>query len=59
MSVIKIESSEDFDLTEFIRSLQRIHGYSDCFRRATEYCDQFDCAWRQYCIEDPKKNFET
>ncbi len=39
------------DLTLFIRSIQRLEGYPDCFRTANDYCDRMDCVWRVYCLE--------
>jgi|GEM_PF-813195 len=42
------------DVTEFIRSIQRAEGNPDCFRRAHGYCDRLDCAWREYCLEEPQ-----
>ena len=44
--------SGSFDLTGFIRSLQRVEGNVDCFKRANNECNQLDCAWRHYCLED-------
>ncbi len=45
--------NKDFlDLTNLIRSIQRAEGNYDCFRRAQDRCDQFDCAWRPYCLEN-------
>lgn len=43
------------DTTELIRSIQRAEGHFDCFRRAEGCCDQLDCAWRSYCIEEPQR----
>jgi hypothetical protein len=42
------------DLTALIRSIQKREGNEDCFRRGKELCDQFHCAWREYCLEEPK-----
>ena len=39
------------DITALIRSIQRVEGNFDCFRKAEEYCDQINCCWRQYCLE--------
>jgi hypothetical protein len=39
------------DITALIRSIQRVEGNFDCFRRAKEYCDQSDCYWRPHCLE--------
>ena len=38
------------DMTLLIRSLQRLEGNPDCFRRAKNHCDRLDCAWRVYCL---------
>ena len=35
-----------------IRSIQRAEGNGDCFRRKQGFCDQIDCAWRIYCVEE-------
>jgi hypothetical protein len=40
------------DLTHLIRSLQRIEGNPDCFRRVAGHCERMDCAWRIYCLEE-------
>ncbi len=42
------------DLTVFIRSIQKAEGNEDCFRRARESCEQLDCAWRKYCLEESR-----
>jgi len=42
------------DLTKLIRSIQRAEGNPDCFHKAQGYCDQLDCAWRPYCLENLK-----
>jgi hypothetical protein len=47
---------DSIDITLLIRSLQRVEGNFDCFRRAKEYCDQTDCCWREYCLKEAPKN---
>jgi hypothetical protein len=42
------------DITAMIRSLQRTEGLTDCFRSGLGDCDQFECAWRQYCLGNAK-----
>jgi hypothetical protein len=42
------------DITELIRSIQRAEGNPDCFRRAHGNCDRLDCAWRNYCLQEPQ-----
>jgi hypothetical protein len=50
---------KDFlDITNLIRSVQRLEGNTDCFRREKENCDQIECTWRQYCLERYLKNNE-
>jgi hypothetical protein len=50
-------AKKDFsDLTALIRSIQRAEGNPDCFRRSPGYCDQLDCVWRKYCLEEFKKH---
>ena len=44
------------DLTQFIRSIQRIEGKSDCFARTSTDCDNPDCQWHSYCLKELKKN---
>ncbi|MDY6881598.1 MAG: hypothetical protein V2J25_05350 [Desulfatiglans sp.] len=39
------------DITRLIRSIQRMEGNPDCFRRAGESCGNSDCAWREYCLK--------
>jgi hypothetical protein len=39
------------DLTNLIRSLQRLEGNPDCFGTAESTCERSDCAWRQYCLK--------
>jgi hypothetical protein len=44
---------KDFlDLTALVRSIQYAEGLSDCFRRSQGSCDQVDCAWRKYCLDE-------
>ena len=42
-----------------IRSIQRAEGNPDCFRQAQGCCDQFDCTWRKYCLEDVQVTSST
>ena len=51
---------KDFvDLTALIRSIQRAEGNPDCFRSSQVGCDQVDCAWRKYCLEEDQVPFST
>jgi len=43
------------DLTHLIRSVQRLEGNPDCFRKAKGNCDHLDCVWRVYCLEDKQE----
>jgi hypothetical protein len=49
----KVSELQDYspDLTHFIRSMQRLEGNPDCFRRTNQDCDRGDCVWRAYCLE--------
>ena len=40
------------DIKALVRSVQRAEGNRDCFRRGQVYCDQADCVWRKYCLEN-------
>ena len=51
---------KDFlDATALVRSIQRAEGNPDCFRRGEVDCDQIDCAWRKYCLEEDQAPFST
>lgn len=43
------------DLTQVIRSIQRIEGSVDCFARTANDCDSPDCQWHVYCSKELKK----
>jgi hypothetical protein len=36
---------------ELIREIQRKEGNFDCFGTAVNYCDQFNCLWRDDCLK--------
>ncbi|MDL1980196.1 MAG: hypothetical protein LWX02_01715 [Deltaproteobacteria bacterium] len=40
------------DINELVRSIQRAENNVDCFRKGHNDCDQFDCAWRKYCLDE-------
>jgi hypothetical protein len=47
--------NEDYlDVDLLIRSLQRAEGNPDCFRRVPGGCEEIDCCWRPYCLEEPQ-----
>ena len=49
-------AKKDFsDLTALIRSIQRVEGNPDCFGKPPGDCDELDCEWRKYCLEEFKK----
>ena len=50
------EKKDFSDLTAIIRSIQRSEGNPDCFGRAPGDCDQLDCCWHKYCLEESKKH---
>jgi len=39
---------------DLIREIQRAEGNFDCFDTATEYCDQWDCCFREDCLSSAK-----
>jgi len=39
------------DIDELVRSIQRTENNVDCFRKGHIDCNQFDCAWREYCLD--------
>lgn len=44
---------KDFlDLTALVRSIQYAEELSDCFRQLQGSCDQVDCTWRNYCLDE-------
>jgi hypothetical protein len=43
------------DLAHLIRSIQRLEGNPTCFGSAYKNCDQQDCAWLEYCLEETQK----
>ncbi len=36
---------------ELIRRIQKAEGNFDCFGTAKDYCDQFECCFREDCIK--------
>ena len=36
---------------ELIRRIQRAEGNFDCFGTAKDYCDQFQCSFREDCLK--------
>jgi hypothetical protein len=40
------------DIKALIRSLQRAEGREDCFLTGRMDCDEIDCRWRNYCLEN-------
>ena len=40
------------DIRALVRSLQRAEGREDCFLAGRMDCDETDCRWRNYCLEN-------
>jgi hypothetical protein len=40
---------------ELIRNIQRAEGNFDCFGTAIDYCDQWECCFRSWCLDEDKK----
>ena len=50
---------KDFlDISKLIRSIQRAEGNPDCFHNFKGHCDQLDCAWRAYCLEESEQGLK-
>ncbi|RZB37792.1 MAG: hypothetical protein SRB2_00894 [Desulfobacteraceae bacterium Eth-SRB2] len=47
-----VEKKSFLDMTTLIRSIQRAEGNTDCFQRGIIDCDQVDCKWRSFCLEE-------
>jgi len=45
------------DITNLIRSVQRIEGNPDCFGKSDGNCDRLDCAWRELCLKISQKDW--
>jgi len=56
---LPIPRKDFLDTTALIRSIQRAEGNPDCFRRAQVGCDQFNCIWRKYCLEQMQVTSST
>ncbi len=39
---------------DLIQQIQRAEGNFDCFGRAEDYCDQWDCCFREDCLSSSK-----
>ncbi|MBU1163885.1 MAG: hypothetical protein KKA75_07020 [Proteobacteria bacterium] len=49
----KDEGNNDYlDIAELVRSIQRAENNFDCFRKGHNDCNQFKCAWREYCLNE-------
>jgi len=48
---IKTAQMEKADL---IRQIQKAEGNFDCFGTAEDYCDQWDCCFREDCLSSAK-----
>ncbi len=44
------------DITNLIRSVQRIEGNPDCFGKSDGNCDRLDCVWREWCLKLSQKD---
>ena len=45
------------DLTALIRGIQRAEGNPDCFGRPLGDCDQLNCEWRRYCLQELNNHY--
>lgn len=45
------ETKKNFlDIIALIRSVQRSEKKPDCFQIGRSECDEMDCSWRKYCL---------
>ncbi|MGQ9638089.1 MAG: SAP domain-containing protein [Thermodesulfobacteriota bacterium] len=49
-----LKSTFGLSKAELIRRIQRAEGNFDCFGTATDYCDQFQCYFREDCLTPQK-----
>ncbi|MGQ9509718.1 MAG: SAP domain-containing protein [Thermodesulfobacteriota bacterium] len=49
-----LKSTFGLSKAELIRRIQRAEGNFDCFGTATDYCDQFQCCFREDCLTPQK-----
>jgi hypothetical protein len=40
--------------SDLIRQIQRAEGNFDCFGTVKDYCDQWDCCFREDCLSSAK-----
>ncbi len=52
---LNIKKSFGMKRDDLIRSIQRAEGNFDCFGSATDYCDQWGCAFRPLCLNGGQK----
>ena len=50
-----IKDTWRYSKKELIRAIQRKEGNFDCFGTAVNYCDQFNCLWRDDCLKPNQK----
>ena len=51
-TVAHVEKKSFLDITTLIRSIQRAEGHTDCFQKGIVDCDEVDCKWRSFCLEE-------
>ena len=49
-------SNKLLDLNALVRSVQRSEGEEACFKIGRFDCDESDCRWRDYCLEQGQPN---
>jgi hypothetical protein len=49
--VLGIKNTFGLSKAELIRRIQKAEGNFDCFGTATAYCDQYQCCFREDCLE--------
>jgi len=47
---LRLKKTFGLSKAELIRQIQRAEGNFDCFGTAKDYCDQFQCCFREDCL---------
>lgn len=48
--VLGLKNTFGLSKAELIRRIQKAEGNFDCFGRVKDYCDQFQCCFREDCL---------
>ncbi len=48
---LELKGTFGLSKVKLIKRIQKAEGNFDCFGTATEYCDQFQCCFRDDCLK--------